>query len=170
MERNCRCSLPYPSLESPAASPAWIPMLKNLYAGRRSELGAITQYCYQSIILSRTCREIAETLRGMAMVEMHHMEMLGKLVLLCGGTPDFSGGRPCQWWNGSFSNRRKDLCGILLINLRDEVAAVDAYLKAASAISDPQISRLLRRIAMDESHHAQLLREMITKSGCPRKP
>ena len=167
MDKSYQCPLPYPPLEVSRPNSAWVPLLKNLYAGRKSELGAITQYCYQSMVLSRARNEISEALRGIAIVEMRHLEMLGRLILLCGGTPDFAGEKPRQWWSGSLVNYRKDLCGALLASLADEVAAVDAYLKAASQISDQKIRQVLRRIAMDESHHAQLLREMITQCRCP---
>ncbi len=98
----------------------------------------------------------------------HHLEMLGRLICLCGGTPDFAGGRR-QWWNGSFVSYRKDLCGALLLSLSDEVAAVEAYKKAACRIQDPKIQAVLQRIAMDEALHVQLLREEITGCGCPQR-
>lgn len=99
---------------------------------------------------------------------MHHLEMLGRLICLCGGTPDFAGGRR-QWWNGSFVSYRKDLCGALLLSLSDEVAAVEAYKKAACRVQDPKIQAVLQRIAMDEALHVQLLREEITGCGCPQR-
>ena len=168
MEKRCQCDLPYPPLEVSAPNPKWLPPLRDLYAGHRSELGAITQYCYQSFVLSSGHKETAKLLREIAIVEMHHLEMLGKLICLCGGTPDFAGGRR-QWWNGSFLSYRKDLCGALLVSLADEVAAVDAYRRAAGLIRDPKICAVLERIAMDEALHVQLLREQINCCGCPQK-
>jgi len=168
MDKRCQCDLPYPPVEVCRSDPAWIPLLRELYAGRRSELSAITQYCYQSFVLSESQRETAQLLRGIAIVEMRHLEMLGKLICLCGGTPTFIGGRR-QWWNGSFVSSRKDLCGALLVSMGDEVAAVDAYRNAAARIRDPKIQEVLRRIAMDEALHVQLLREQITGCGCPQQ-
>ena len=110
---------------------------------------------------------MSKLLRDIAIVEMHHLEMLGKLICLCGGSPDFAGGRR-QWWNGSFLSYRKDLCGALLVSLGDEVAAVDAYHRAAGLIRDPKIQAVLERIAMDEALHVQLLREQINCCGCPQ--
>lgn len=168
MDKRCQCDLPYPPIQVSRPDPRWLPPLRDLYAGRRSELGAITQYCYQSFVLSGQDEEISKLLRGIAIVEMHHLEMLGQLICLCGGRPDFAGGRR-QWWNGSFLSYRKDLCGALLVSLGDEVAAVDAYHQAASRIGDPKIRVVLERIAMDEAHHVQLLREQISCCGCPQR-
>lgn len=168
MDKRCQCELPYPPVEVTCPNPAWIPPLKELYAGRKSELGAITQYCYQSFLFSARRAELAKLLRNIAIVEMHHLEMLGKLICLCGGTPDFTGGSR-RWWSGSFLNYRKDLCGALLASLSGEVAAVDAYQKAAERIRDPKIQEVLRRIAMDEALHVQLLRGEIEEHGCSRQ-
>ena len=168
MDKRCRCDLPSPPVEVTCPNPAALPILRDLYAGRRSELGAITQYCYQSFLLSGEREPIAKLLRGIAIVEMHHLEMLGRLICLCGGTPDFAGGRR-QWWNGSFVSYRKDLCGALLLSLSDEVAAVEAYKKAACRVQDPKIQAVLQRIAMDEALHFQLLREEIPGCGCPQR-
>ncbi len=137
MDKRCRCDLPYPPVEVTCPNPAALPILRNLYAGRRSELGAITQYCYQSFLLSGEREPIAKLLRDIAIVEMHHLEMLGRLICLCGGTPDFAGGRR-QWWNGSFVSYRKDLCGALLLSLSDEVAAVEAAIDRAIAEVGPK--------------------------------
>ena len=168
MDKRFCCDLPYPPVEVTCPDPACVPILRDLYAGQRSELGAITQYCYQSFLLSGEREPIAKLLRDIAIVEMHHLEMLGRLICLCGGTPDFAGGRR-QWWNGSFVSYRKDLCGALLLSLSDEVAAVEAYKKAACRIQDPKIQAVLQRIAMDEALHVQLLREEITGCGCPQR-
>lgn len=165
MDKRCQCELPYPPVEVTCPNSAWLPPLKELYAGRRSELGAITQYCYQSFILSRRREELSKLLRSIAIVEMHHLEMLGKLICLCGGTPDFAG-KSRNWWSGSFLNYRKDPCGALLVSLSDEVAAVDAYRNAADRIRDPKIQEVLRRIAMDEALHVQTLREEIDRCRC----
>lgn len=167
MDKRCHCDLPYPPVQVSRPDSRWLPPLRDLYAGRRSELGAITQYCYQSFVLSGQNEETAQLLRCIAIVEMHHLEMLGKLICLCGGRPDFASGRR-QWWSGSFPSYRKDPCGALLVSLGDEVAAVDAYRRAAARIGDPKIRAVLERIAMDETLHVQLLREQISSCGCPR--
>ncbi len=52
MDKRCQCDLPYPPIQVSCPNPKWLPPLRDLYAGRRSELGAITQYCFQSFALS----------------------------------------------------------------------------------------------------------------------
>ena len=46
--------------------------------------------------------------------------------------------------------------------------AVGAYQAAATAIHDPKIQAVLRRIAMDEEHHVKLLQEMLQRPCCRR--
>ena len=167
MDKRCRCDLPYPPVEVTCPNPAALPILRDLYAGRRSELGAITQYCYQSFLLSGEREPIAKLLRDIAIVEMHHLEMLGKLILLCGGSPVFAGGRR-RWWSGSFPNYCRNPRGAVQASLRDEMDAVGAYQAAASSIRDPKIQAVLRRIAMDEEHHVKLLQETLQRPCCRR--
>ena len=93
MDKRCQCDLPYPPIQVSCPNPKWLPPLRDLYAGRRSELGAITQYCFQSFALSGQDEAMSKLLRDIAIVEMHHLEMLGKLICLCGGSPDFEIGR-----------------------------------------------------------------------------
>ena len=79
MDKRFCCDLPYPPVEVTCPDPACVPILRDLYAGQRSELGAITQYCYQSFLLGLRDEELSGMLRGIAIVEMHHLEMLGQL-------------------------------------------------------------------------------------------
>ncbi len=169
MEKRCQCELPYPPVEVTCPDPRWLPPLRDLYAGQHSELSAIAQYCFQSFVLSRDHGELAKLLRSIAIVEMHHLEMLGRLICLCGGVPDFAGGSPRRWWNSSCLNYRQDLCGALAASMADETAAVDAYRRAACLIGDPKIQELLRRISMDEELHVRLLGEALAQCGCPRQ-
>ncbi len=167
MDKRFCCDLPYPPVEVTCPDPACVPILRDLYAGQRSELGAITQYCYQSFLLGLRDEDLSDMLRGIAIVEMHHLEMLGKLILLCGGSPVFAGGRR-RWWSGSFPNYCRNPRGAVQASLRDEMDAVGAYQAAASSIRDPKIQAVLRRIAMDEEHHVKLLQEMLQRPCCRR--
>lgn len=164
MNKRFCCDLPYPPVEVSCPNSAWVPILRDLYAGQRSELGAITQYCYQSFVLGLRDEEISHMLRGIAIVEMHHLEMLGKLILLCGGVPEFADGRR-QWWSGAFPNYCRDCKGALEASLRDEMDAVKAYQAAACSIRDPKIQAVLHRIAKDEEFHIRLLQEALCGSS-----
>ena len=37
MDKRCRCDLPYPPVEVTCPNPAALPILRDLYAGRRSD-------------------------------------------------------------------------------------------------------------------------------------
>lgn len=82
-------------------------------------------------------------------------------------SPVFAGGRR-RWWSGSFPNYCRNPRGAVQASLRGEMDAVGAYQAAATAIHDPKIQAVLRRIAMDEEHHVKLLREALQRPCCRR--
>ena len=80
--------LPYPEVCG-EITPKELGELYDLYAGRFSELTAITSYVYQSIICGD--KELCEVLLKISVTEMEHCEMLGKSILVFGADPVFAG-------------------------------------------------------------------------------
>ena len=93
--------LPYPTIEV-EKNVAESKLLMPSYSGSAGELTAILTYAFQSYITPRY-PEIAKAMEGVAMVEMHHHELLGKTIYALGGYP-VMGGR--TWGNGNFATIR----------------------------------------------------------------
>ena len=84
MSGNCSLELPYPKVIGQVTQRE-IEKLYDLYAGRFSEMTAITSYTYQSVITSGM--PLSELLEEISVVEMRHLQMLASLVeysLFCG--------------------------------------------------------------------------------------
>lgn len=151
----------YPEINFRCRDPQALALLYPLYAGAGSELTAILQYTYQHLICCPP--QVADTLSGISMVEMHHLELLGQLIRSFGGDPRFCQPSRRQWWSGDMACYDNRLCKLLLKDLSDEHNAVTAYLFAAQRISQPCAAALLRRIAKDEEHHIILLSQLINQ-------
>ncbi|EOR27267.1 CotJC protein [Clostridium sartagoforme AAU1] len=78
--------LPYPKIKVYDKNSIYADLIKKSYAGEVSELTAITQYTYHQLI---TSDYIKNTLKGIAIVEMHHLEILGELLIALGENPTF---------------------------------------------------------------------------------
>jgi bacterioferritin len=154
--------LPYPSIKVGGVAPGTAQMLTVPFANSKSEMSATCDYLYQKWILTNSNHsrhiEIGSTIGRIAQVEMHHLDILGTLITMLGGTPkyqciDKSG---VKFWNGSMVGTSRDLVQILQSNIKDETLARDAYLSLAEEICDPYIPDILRRLAQDETLHIQI--------------
>ena len=148
---------PYPPLEVEGPNPQYARLLGIDMAGGRGEMTSITQYLYHSWTLP-DFDNAAPTLRQIAQVEMHHLDMLGQLIVLLGADPRFSCDQrgSCAWWSGSMVCYSHDVRQILLNNITDEKKAAEFYRTAACDIPDPCVAAVLNRIARDEVLHAEI--------------
>ncbi len=158
-------SLPYPSARAEGCNPAYARIVLESFGGAEGELTAITTYTYQDIELGESYQEVAETLHGIAIVEMRHLRMLGDLVKSLGGDPVFGAyqRRHLQFWDGGNVNYTKTLGDLLLADIRMEEAAIFGYRQAAERIEDDAVCAVLERIALDEEVHLALLKELLER-------
>ena len=92
--RPCHIDLPYPQV-TPGRDPLAVCLLMEDYSGAASELSAVHQYIYAAAQLKGKCDPVSQLLRQVAIVEMHHLELLAQAVLAKGGDPRYvmRGGR-----------------------------------------------------------------------------
>lgn len=153
---------PYPPVKAGAENPQYARMLSLDLAASRSEMTSITQYLYQSWALSAEHMEVAETMRRIAVVEMHHLDMMGKLITQLGGTPRYAAmQRQPMAWNGNMVNYSRSLEMVMRNNMALEQSAIDTYRKQAAVIQDEHIVVILRRIIMDEEVHMRIFRRYL---------
>jgi len=150
----------YPPIRVAGPNLDYARILMDDYASRNSELTAIHQYLYQHLVLKNN--EVFQLIKGIARVEMHHLEMLGELIELLGGDPRYQNGS-LTYWHSSYVNYTRDLCPALQADLDGEILARRTYLEHARMIADPYIQAILRRIAQDEEFHEGLFRDMLSR-------
>lgn len=156
---------PYPEIKVEQKNSFYADLLLNDYAGITSELSAITSYAYQNFVLFKNYQEIAHNLIKIAIVEMHHLEMLGKTIYLLGKNPTFiyKEKNTCsyKYWNSSFVPLNTNIFNILQNNILAEEKAIYNYEYHISLINDIYIKELLERIIADEKLHIKCFQTML---------
>lgn len=154
---------PYPPIEVEGPNLQVARMLAIDFASAKSEMTSITQYVYQSWVLAPQFAEVAQTMHCISMVEMHHLDMLGNLITLLGGNPQYfaAPARRPMVWNGNMVNYSQTVAMGMRQDMALEKAAIDAYRRQAAAIQDPHIVAILNRIIQDEELHMRIFRKYL---------
>ncbi len=154
---------PYPPIEVERENIEYAHILLEDYAGSDGEDTAIHRYFYQSIVRD----EIGKILEGIARVEMHHLEILGKLIWKLGYTPSFytidSNIECILPWTSKYVDYSCDLETILLSDIEKEKQAIKRYRKHISEINDKYIKEILKRIIEDEEVHIECLKNIYSE-------
>ncbi|MEN8078024.1 ferritin family protein [Clostridioides difficile] len=158
-------NLPYPEVKVKEKNPKYLDLILLNYASSISEFDAIAQYTYHQIALTYENKEIAETIRGISIVEMHHLELLGQIIIKLGGEPGFwINNKKKNYWSAKLVNYDlSSIENILTIDIQDEKAAIKQYKETISKIDDEYINAVIKRIILDEEFHIQLLVGLYTK-------
>lgn len=160
-----RASAPYPPVEVEAPNLRYAQLLHQDTASAQGEFTAVTLYIYQSWLFDPVCGPAAKTMREIAIVEMHHLDLLSQVISLLGGDPTFSAVRNnrCIVWNGSMVNYCKNLPQMIRYDIRAEQEAIANYRRHIAFIKDRHIQALLERIIEDEEIHLAIFRQMLER-------
>ena len=153
---------PYPEVKVTAPNKYYAKIIMDDYAGRISEFSAISQYLYHKFSMSSQYSELAGIIGNISIVEMHHMEMLAKIIKLLGYEPLFQNSANIPW-NAKYVYYGKDVCDQLRGDLKSEFEAIHIYEQNIQVIKDPYIQDVLNRIILDEKVHVKIFEEQIKK-------
>ena len=128
-----------------------------VYAGSASELTAVLTYSFQRYV-SPKYPEITTALKGIAITEMHHHELLGETIYALGGYP-VMGAR--TYWNGSLVNYTLDPRKYLRQNIVAEETAILNYERTILNLTTDSVKMLLERIILDEEVHIKIFKELL---------
>ncbi|GBF32079.1 bacterioferritin family protein [Desulfocucumis palustris] len=166
---NRWCALPEPYPEPGVVRPNhfYAMLLLEDYVGTVSEMTAVNQYFYHHLTFEKY-DDLAELEICISIVEMHHLELLGKTIKLLGVAPEFrtlSNNRPV-YWNAAYVYYGKNVCDKLAADIAAEKKAIQQYGQHKQLIDDPYIKELLERIIKDEEYHLKLFSDAAAKY-CP---
>ena len=157
---NCLVNKPYPKIKVEKKSKQVSDILSYLYASNEGELTAILQYSYETFLIKE--EEIRSIIKQISIVEMHHLEILGKTIDLLGFNPYF--GEVCKnkinYWNGDFVYYDTDLKTMLGINIEEEKNAIKNYQMALNVIDDIYVKESIKRILEDEYLHLEIFMKL----------
>lgn len=152
---------PYPTIKVAKPNLFYASLLQDDYSGYVSEFTAVAQYMYHHYYFDRVDEKLAEIVEGIAIVEMHHLEMLAHVIIQLGGDPRYGGMQStnCQYWSGAFPGYGHSLCERLQLDINAERDAIWTYRYHAQLIDAMDIRALLERIILDEQYHLKLFQE-----------
>ncbi|MFQ6752110.1 MAG: ferritin family protein [Clostridia bacterium] len=152
-----RIDKPYPEIVEAVESKKTVAVLKNLATARHSELSAILQYTYQSVISDQVSEEIAGIIEEIGIVEMMHLDMLMHAISEFGGVPKYEDSQG-QLYNTSGINYTMKLKEMLDDNINAERMAIEAYKQAKTMVQNNSLKELFDRIIEDETRHIEIFK------------
>lgn len=158
-------SAAYPPIQVCMENREYAELLSHDYCGNVSELSAITQYINNENRMSCEHCEAAKTILGIAMAEMIHLQKLGQLIFLLGGTIDYcarSRGEE-QLWSPDCLDIPRNIRNMILADIEAERNAINQYCRHMRMIKDSHINAVLARIIKDEQYHIEVLQELLQK-------
>lgn len=157
--------LPYPIIKVDAQNKAHALLLLEDYASSHSELTAIMSYTYLNLVISKDYKEVADAYRGISIVEMKHLEILGAFINELGVLPRYysDNNNKVEMWNGAFVDGSFDFKTTLQKSIENELLGIEQYRKHIEAIDDIYIKKALNRIILDEELHVEILDKLYHK-------
>ena len=165
---DCQVNKPYPKVEVEGKNVEYAKLLLDDYAGIVSEETAVNQYIYQHFDKFNTDEVFSKTLSKIAMVEMKHLELLGKTIKLLGVDPKFKvpdkSYNCLTYWSSSFVCYNTSIVDMLKNDIRLEEKTIEIYKNHISLINDQFIKRLLYRIIEDEEKHIECFNMLLDRA------
>ena len=157
-----KVDLPYPSVEVEKDVRTALAVLP-AYADVHGELNAILTYTYNGFYFEKYGLEnIKKTISGIAVCEMEHLEILGKLLLNLGLDPKYYyNSLGFNYYDTSFVCYSKDPQLMLMDEITSEMIAVETYAEIEKKVSSFNVKAVLKRIKMDEELHVLTLKEAL---------
>ena len=161
--RPAMADLPYPPLQVKEKNQRYAELLSMDYCGPVSELSAITQYINNENRLFCEACPVARMLLGIAVAEMMHLQKLGEMIHLLGGSVDFiakqPGGRQ-KMWTPAYLTIPKQSIEMIRADIESERGAIHQYAMHIKEINDEYVNAVLARIIKDEEYQIMLLQAM----------
>ena len=163
--RPIMVDLPYPPIQVREQNQKYADLLMFDYCGSVSELSAILQYINNENRMSGEACSLVRTILGIAMAEMMHLQKLGELIQLLGGTVGFETKQPHGLWSPAGLTLPVRIPQMLQADIEAEKAAIRQYQMHIRAIQDDCVNAVLRRIIKDEEYHIMILQSLM-QDGC----
>lgn len=135
------------------------------YAGKEGELTAVLQYVYQSVVLGEMGEtETSRRVLSVAVSEMRHLELLGKLICRLGAPPVFTAcpPYPVGYYSASCVNYAKTPRQMLSADVCAEENAIAAYERVLCRIRSGAAACVLTSILEEEKEHLHCFNELLS--------
>ncbi|MBD5632487.1 MAG: hypothetical protein HDP34_04590 [Clostridia bacterium] len=160
---------PYPTTEGICPDAYSLRIISPAYASSESELNAILQYIYHSFFFEKQGYEdIANTLTGIAIAEMRHLDLLGATILALGAAPVYARypATGFNFYSTKYVSYSCTLKNMLEDDIRGERHAISAYENMIKCLKNAQVKAIITRILDDEKLHLAKLEEILKDFKC----
>ena len=153
----------YPKLQNVLKNPVYAQKLYNDFSGNLSELSTILQYTYEHINndLGNT---ISNIILSISIVEMKHLNMIGKLIQMLGLPPYYIDASLKPWDIDYIKYDTGSMKETLQYNIYLEREAIKGYKRAIMGTRNASIQRLFNRIILDERTHIDIFTRLINEN------
>lgn len=154
---------PYPKLCVCGKNAEYAQAMLGNIGEANSEMSAISRYLYGSMITNEAFEELAECFHKIMIVEMHHLDLYGKLAMMLGADPRLWS---CQdqgmvYWSPDCLAYPGRIPALLEDTIHGEEAAIAQYRKQAEWIQDQYVTAVICRIIKDEELHLAILKDLL---------
>lgn len=166
MPKPIRLDLPYPTADEVCPDALSLKIISPAYASATGELGAILQYVYHSFFFGRDgYKESSDTLMGIAIAEMTHLQILGKTILALGAAPVYTQYPPnaFNFYSTKYIAYSRTLRHMLEDDIRGERQAICGYEKMLKYLKSEPVIKIVSRILEDERLHLSVLEKMLSE-------
>ena len=156
---------PYPAVEVSRSNHQYARAMLSNIGACNSEMSAVSLYFYNSLILRQAHPDAAEIFHKISVVEMHHLDIFGRLAHLLGADPrlwsSVHGRR--TYWSPGCNRYPRDIVPLLENAIKGENEAVNKYRRQMQWVEDPHLVALLGRIIMDEEKHLEIFHALLSE-------
>lgn len=160
---------PFPTTDGICPDALSLKIISPAYATSVGELNAILQYIYHSFFFEKKgYKDIADTLKSIAIAEMFHLDILGDTILALGSAPVFSQCPPTlfNFYSTKYVAYSRSLRNMLEDDILAERMAIAGYKKMHNCLKNEQVKMIIARILQDEELHLATLEEILKNFKC----
>ncbi len=154
----------YPKLDGLTCDHQSARILTPAYATSCGELNATLQYIYHSInFLCAGDKDTEQKLKGIAIAEMMHLNMLAEALIRLGTQPVYTFNPPAQFnfYSTKFVSYSRSLRNMIEDDIMGEKYAVYTYERMLTRLKNPTLQALICRIIDDENLHIEVLKGIL---------
>lgn len=153
-------NIPYPKVPRLYPNKRYCNLIYENFGGKKGELTAITQYIYEHMNFKES-ESVSHILRDIAIEEMQHLDILGRILVNLGGKPIFQNAEEKIW---TAHNVRYDICDLkeaIKWNIQDEKEAINSYRNLLGYTNNMYLRRVYERILLDEMNHLEIFQKIL---------
>lgn len=158
--------LPYPSAEGVGQDRESVRILSPAYADRDSELTAILQYVFHATVFSGLqMKQYSRLLMGIAVSEMHHLDILGGMLYRMGALPVFTSCPPrlFDFYSTAAVSYSCEPVKMIQADIRGEKEAIRQYQSMLRRLRNESVAAIISRIIVDEELHLHTLQSIMSE-------